>query len=56
MAVEVEKLISQVRVVLFVRSGVPTVAPLTMPVPTARSLGVAMLVATQIMSNGLARR
>jgi hypothetical protein len=56
MAVEVEKRIWQVRVDLLVRSGVLTVAPLNMPVPTARSLGVAMLVAAQIMSNGLARR
>jgi hypothetical protein len=54
--VEVEKRIWRVRVDLFVRSGVLTVAPLTMPVPNARSLGVAMLVAAQIMSNGLARR
>ena len=56
MAVEVATHIWQAKVDLVVRSGAITVAPLTMPVTTARSLGAAMFVATKGMSDGLVRR
>jgi hypothetical protein len=55
-AVAVATHIWQAKVDLVVRSGAITVAPLTMAVTTARSLGAAMFVATKGMSDGLVRR